>query len=250
MGVHGLMALVRDRTRTVRLEAFKGHVIAVDGNVWIHKGTYGCALELASGVDSDAFVLYCVRQTNRLRQCGVYPLVVFDGRKLEAKGPEHARRKEARAQAKREFQAQDEVISELEAQAASQHYDGEDDGAPTAQERTLQIMREKNEQEKAARRAVSVSEAMVERVMESLRTLEGVSVMRAPYEADAQLAFLAREQLVHAVLTEDSDLIAYSCPRLLFKFDASQARRPPERAAESAHQSAPLRARRGERAPR
>ena len=99
MGVHGLMAAVRDRTTVVQLSAFKGQVIAVDGNVWIHKGMYGCALELASGMDSDAFVLYCVRQTNRLRQCGVYPLVVFDGRKLEAKGPEHARRKDLRAQA-------------------------------------------------------------------------------------------------------------------------------------------------------
>ena len=89
-----------------------------------------------------------------------------------------------------------------------------------AQQLTGQIIREKNERDKAAKRSVSVSDAMVERVMESLRTLEGVSVLRAPYEADAQLAYLARRQLVHAVLTEDSDLIAYSCPRILFKFDS------------------------------
>ena len=42
---------------------------------------------------------------------------------------------------------------------------------------------------------------------------------RLPGEADAQLAFLARRNLVHAVLSDDSDLVAYSCPRVLFKLD-------------------------------
>lgn len=45
----------------------------------------------------------------------------------------------------------------------------------------------------------------------------------APYEADAQLAHLAslpqEEGGVAAVVTEDSDLAAYGCPRLLFKCD-------------------------------
>lgn len=35
----------------------------------------------------------------------------------------------------------------------------------------------------------------------------------APYEADAQMAYLARSGAVHAVITEDSDLVAYACPR-------------------------------------
>jgi hypothetical protein len=35
----------------------------------------------------------------------------------------------------------------------------------------------------------------------------------APYEADAQMAYLARNGAVHAVITEDSDLLAYGCPR-------------------------------------
>ena len=38
--------------------------------------------------------------------------------------------------------------------------------------------------------------------------------MVAPYEADAQLAFLARTKLVDAVITEDSDTIPYGCTRV------------------------------------
>lgn len=36
----------------------------------------------------------------------------------------------------------------------------------------------------------------------------------APYEADAQMAFLAISGSVHAVITEDSDLLTYGCPRV------------------------------------
>lgn len=65
--------------------------------------------------------------------------------------------------------------------------------------------------EKAAQLAIKVTGEMVERVMKAMRDM-GVDVMRAPYEADAQLAYLARKRSVAAVLTEDSDLVAYACP--------------------------------------
>ena len=39
-----------------------------------------------------------------------------------------------------------------------------------------------------------------------------VEYIVAPYEADAQMAYLARNGLVDAVLTEDSDLLCYGCP--------------------------------------
>lgn len=41
----------------------------------------------------------------------------------------------------------------------------------------------------------------------------------APYEADAQLAYLERIGLVSAILTEDSDLLVFGCQNVLFKLD-------------------------------
>ena len=41
-----------------------------------------------------------------------------------------------------------------------------------------------------------------------------MEVIVAPYEADAQMAFLAKSRSVHAVITEDSDLLTYGCPRV------------------------------------
>jgi exonuclease 1 len=41
----------------------------------------------------------------------------------------------------------------------------------------------------------------------------------APYEADAQLAYLERKGLVDGIITEDSDLLVFGCRNVLFKLD-------------------------------
>jgi 5'-3' exonuclease len=47
----------------------------------------------------------------------------------------------------------------------------------------------------------------------------GVECIVAPYEADAQLAYLEKEGIVDLVITEDSDLLVFGCKRVLFKMD-------------------------------
>jgi exonuclease-1 len=46
-----------------------------------------------------------------------------------------------------------------------------------------------------------------------------VEFLVAPYEADAQLAFLQLNGHVDAVITEDSDLMVFGCRETLYKFD-------------------------------
>ncbi|MQL78899.1 hypothetical protein Taro_011350 [Colocasia esculenta] len=52
---------------------------------------------------------------------------------------------------------------------------------------------------------------------------ENVEFVVAPYEADAQLAYLsnieAQDGGISAVITEDSDLLAYGCQTVIFKMD-------------------------------
>lgn len=43
--------------------------------------------------------------------------------------------------------------------------------------------------------------------------------MVAPYEADAQLAYLERMGIVNGVITEDSDLLVFGCQNVLLKLD-------------------------------
>jgi hypothetical protein len=44
---------------------------------------------------------------------------------------------------------------------------------------------------------------------------QGVDCIVAPYEADAQLAYLNKAGIVQAVITEDSDLLAFGCKKVL-----------------------------------
>ena len=43
----------------------------------------------------------------------------------------------------------------------------------------------------------------------------GVDVLVAPYEADAQLAFLSKANIAELIITEDSDLIVFGCKKVI-----------------------------------
>lgn len=45
--------------------------------------------------------------------------------------------------------------------------------------------------------------------------------MVAPYEADAQMAYMVQQGLADFAISEDSDLIAYGCPSIVMKLTPS-----------------------------
>ncbi|PIO52458.1 hypothetical protein TELCIR_26236, partial [Teladorsagia circumcincta] len=65
------------------------------------------------------------------------------------------------------------------------------------------------------KRATSITTDVVESTIQHFRTFTNVDVIVSPYESDAQLAFLVNEHLADVVITEDSDLIAFACEKLL-----------------------------------
>lgn len=59
---------------------------------------------------------------------------------------------------------------------------------------------------------------MAARLIQELHK-HGIEFVVAPFEADAQMAWLDRTGKVAAVVTEDSDLLLFGCKRVLFKLD-------------------------------
>lgn len=67
-------------------------------------------------------------------------------------------------------------------------------------------------------RCVDVTPEMAAQVIKALK-VEAIPYIVAPYEADAQLAYLERSGIVDGVITEDSDLLVFGCTNVLFKLD-------------------------------
>jgi exonuclease-1 len=124
-----------------------------------------------------------------LRHFGITPILVFDGDRLPAKAHEEAARRERR---------EERAAAGRAALAAGN----------------------KRAAEVAFQACIDVTPAMAREVQDGL-SAEGFTFVVAPYEADAQMALMARTGAVQLVATEDSDLAALGCACILFKLDAA-----------------------------
>lgn len=112
--------------------------------------------------------------------------MVFDGRPLPAKKDVNARRSLDR---KRNLELGQMNMDEGDSEQAFKHF----------------------------RMSTGITADIVEHTIGEFRQLDNVDIIVAPYEADAQLAYLAKRKIVDAVITEDSDLIPYGCDTVIFK---------------------------------
>lgn len=124
-----------------------------------------------------------------LLRYGVTPVLIFDGDAMPMKQGTDTDRKARRVQ------ALDEGRRLLEMGAV--------DEAHRMLEKSLDVTTEV---------AYTVLQVMKDR---------GIECIVAPYEADAQLGYLIKEGYIHAVVSEDSDLIVYHCGTLLAKMDSN-----------------------------
>lgn len=67
-------------------------------------------------------------------------------------------------------------------------------------------------------KAVDVTPFMARQLIEELKRLN-IQYIVAPYEADAQLAYLEAKGIIDGILSEDSDLLVFGAKRLLTKLD-------------------------------
>jgi 5'-3' exonuclease len=187
MGISGLLPQLKSITTHVNVSKYAGQTMAVDGYVWLHRGVFTCCEELCLGKPTDKYIKYFINQVNLLRHHGVKPYIVFDGGPLPAKAGTEKERSASRDAAKQR-------AVELQQQGRG------------ADARALYA------------KACDVTPQMAAHVINALKELN-VQYVVAPYEADAQMAFLSKQGLVDVVLSEDSDMIPYECKTVLFKMD-------------------------------
>ncbi|XP_068424462.1 exonuclease 1 [Clinocottus analis] len=187
MGISGLLQFIKDAAEPVNVKKYRGQTVAVDTYCWLHKGAFACAEKLAKGEPTDQYVWYCMKFVEMLLAFGVKPILVFDGRNLPSKKEVERTRRE-----RREGNLQ----------------------------KGRQLLREGklSEARDCFTRCVNVTPAMAHNLIKVARA-RAVDCVVAPYEADAQLAFLSKSGLAQAVITEDSDLLAFGCKTVILKMD-------------------------------
>ncbi|XP_073386862.1 exonuclease 1 isoform X3 [Physcomitrium patens] len=187
MGIQGLLPTLKSIMNPRHIRDYAGKRVAIDTYSWLHKAAFSCSKELCLGLPNDKYIDYCMHRVNMLRHFGLQPVLVFDGGGLPMKSDQEMKRARSRKE-NLERALEHERLGNFT--AAMQCY----------------------------QRAVDITPAIAFRLIKVLRQ-ENVEYVVAPYEADAQMAFLARNGHVDLVITEDSDLIAYGCPQIFFKMD-------------------------------
>ncbi len=118
---------------------------------------------------------------------GVIPYLVFDGDNLPSKACTEIER------AKRREESKKRGLELYKASKISQAY-------PEFQ------------------KSIDVTPYMARQLVEELKKLN-IQYVVAPYEADAQLAYLEKKGIIDGILSEDSDLLVYGSKKLITKLD-------------------------------
>ncbi|KAJ4867945.1 5'-3' exonuclease family protein [Raphanus sativus] len=194
MGIKDLLRFMKPYILPIHIQKYAGTRVGIDAYSWLHKGAYSCSMELCLDTDGKKklrYIDYFMDRINLLQHYEITPVVVLDGGRMPCKaatGDERQRKRKAN------FDAAMAKLKEGNVGAAVEFF----------------------------QRAVSVTSSMAHQLIQVLKS-ENVEFIVAPYEADAQLAYLSSLELeqggIAAVITEDSDLLAYGCKAVIFKMD-------------------------------
>ncbi|XP_012275952.1 exonuclease 1 [Orussus abietinus] len=189
MGITGLIPFLEKSSKRGNISQFSGGSVAIDTYCWLHKGAFFCADKLIMGQHTDAHIKYCMKFIDMLLANKIKPILVFDGRHLPAKAKTETKRRELR---------------QVNRQRAAE----------------LMKMGQIAEGRNLLRRSLDITHEMALNLIKECQK-RNIDCIVAPYEADAQLAYLNTSGIVDVVITEDSDLTLFGCKKIFFKMDVN-----------------------------
>ena len=187
MGISNLLKILESIQTSRHLSYYKGKKVAVDGYCWLHKSIYLLSEQIFHNPHSKRYLKYLNKRVDQLLRFNIIPVIVFDGDKLQMKKIEEEERQKRR----------NEVTME-----------------------SLKLIRKGKEKEAQTKRleGIDINPQMAYEFIKLLKQKK-VEYYVAPYEADVQLAYLSKINYVDCVITEDSDLLALGCKKVLYKLD-------------------------------
>ena len=170
----------------VNLTKFRGQTCVIDISCWLYRGAFSCAADLNKPEQSLAFMSFPLKMLKLLIcQYQIKPICVFDGRPHAGKVETEKKR----------------AIDKQKNREKAQQF-----------EREGKI----DEARKYYTRSIFIKSKQLDLFAEILDELK-IEHVTAPYEADAQIAYMVKEGIADFAITEDSDLVVFGCPKVLLK---------------------------------
>ena len=186
MGIPNLLRILKNITKKQSLSSYKGKKAGIDGYTWLHRSLY-CIGEgiLKNPIDITKCINYFTKKLQLLLRNEIIPIFIFDGDKLPMKINEEDKREIKR----KEYEKEAENMLKM------------------------------NNIYGAIYKKIEAFDVTPEFAYEFMKILKNYNIEYyvAPYEADAQLAYLSNINYIDFIITEDSDLLAYGCKCVLFK---------------------------------
>lgn len=183
--------------RGIRLDQLGIKTVGVDATIWlvtVHRNLEDNQKKNYS-LHAKCFMDYCGERIDVLQRNGLIPTLVFDGNATPLKTEIKKLRKAIKDDNKKKGQEIRDVDSDSDINYSdNEHVDNE--GTFKKPKQCYIPDRSK--------------------ILKWLTDERKVDFIVAPYEADAQLAYLANNGIVDAVVTEDSDLVAFGCPNVYY----------------------------------
>ena len=187
MGIKNLLKFLSNYPELIKenyIENYQGKKIAIDISILIYQVVIairntGSDLTNDKG-DITSHILGIFNKTLSFLERGIIPIYIFDGK------PPNLKKKILEAR------------NIIRKKALEKYSDAQTEA----------------EKIKYFKRSVYITKKHIDECQELLQ-LMGIPYIEAPEEADSQLAYLCKENLVYAVLTEDMDILTFGSPRII-----------------------------------
>ncbi|CXI20846.1 exonuclease I, putative [Plasmodium berghei] len=190
MGISNLLQFLKPIVKNTHISKYQNGIVGVDIMCWIHRGLIGCAFDVVTDNHNENYLSFIEKMLEAIYQYNIKVIFVFDGEELPEKKKENLIRKARREKAKDEAL---EIIKKVK--------------NPRSNELVI----------KKCIQAITVSKEIIQSVINFCKK-KNIYYIISPYEADAQLSYLCRMGFISCAISEDSDLLVYGCPRVLYKF--------------------------------
>lgn len=235
MGIKGLTKFIKEKFNcayiTSPISVLKYEKVAIDTSLYMFKYKSSNAEQIGERYfNPDRWLWSFVYLVYNLRKNNIHPIFVFEGGSPPEKTNTREERKHEREKVKSKTISLEESIERAR--------QAEDDEAPKdLNDEWIKILKKNKlpldypfdleavseHVQKRHRYDVTVRSRDYEKLKLLLKILK-VSVLQAPMEAEALCTFLEKEGAVAAVVSNDSDVLAYGCKKLIvdFNFDNNE----------------------------